>query len=139
LTVTSRAEVAIHRSPADVYARLTDFAQWPHWGSQLVNMELTTAGPPRVGTRMRQVTKRGQRLMDTDVTITKLEPDRTLGIVSQGLVGLFTLEPAAGGTRLTATVEVQAASWGAALFYRMLLTRFLTGDLLNFKQLVEAS
>lgn len=116
--------------------RLTDFREWPKWGSQLVSMEKVTPGQLHVGTQIRQITRRGAQSVSTIVEITGFTSNHTLAIKSPDLAAVFTVAPARVGSRLVSAVEVEARGVGA-LMYRVMLKQFLAGDLRRFKHIVE--
>ena len=131
--------IVINRPPAEVFAWLIDFDQWPQWGGgNLVSVEQISTGPLQVGSQLRQVNKTGRKPTETLVQVTQLMPDQTLGFERPNLHGTFTLEPIEVGTRLNASFKVEASGL-SALMYRLFLKQFVASDLRKFKALVEAS
>ncbi len=131
--------IVIHRAPAEVFAALTDFGNWPQWGGgNIVSVEQISPSPLQAGSQLRQVNKTGRQSTETLVQVTDFAPDQALAIERQNLRGAFTLEATEAGTRLNASFEVESSGF-SALMYRLLLKQFLASDLRKFKALVEAS
>jgi uncharacterized protein YndB with AHSA1/START domain len=107
--------VEIGRPPEEVFAFVTDPAGYPRWQPSLVRVEPHAPGPLRLGSEATEVRRFLGRELETTWTCVEHEPCRRSAIESgDGPVpfrGTFELEPAAGGTRFTWTVE----TWGAAL------------------------
>ena len=98
-------EVSIHlnRPVDEVFAFLVDPANQPAWQSNLIESEQLTAGPMRVGTRIREVRRLGRRPTEYQAEVSALEPDKrfALRVITGPRVALnyaFTAEE--GGTRL---------------------------------------
>ena len=136
--VKVQAHVKIARPPAKAFAYLTDFESWHWWGGGLVSMTKVTPGAPRKGTEVRQVTHRRGRERTTQLKIVELVKDRALTLEGTDMAATFRLEPFEAGTRVTCEVVVPA-SGVSALLYRVLLRRFVAGDLRKFKRAVEAA
>jgi hypothetical protein len=134
----TNVSVVIRRPPAEVFARLIDFGQWPQWGGgNLVSLEQVSTGPLQVGSQLRQVNKTGRKPTETLVQVTHLVPNQVLGIERSDLHGTFALEAIEAGTRLNVTFAVEATGLNALLYW-MFLKQFVTSDLRKFKTLVEA-
>jgi uncharacterized protein YndB with AHSA1/START domain len=136
--VTVHAHVRVARPPAKTFAYLTDFESWHWWGGGLVSMTRMTPGALRKGTELEQVTRRRGRERTTRLEIVELVKDRVLAIAGKDLAATFRLEPLEGATRVTCEVSVPASGI-SALFYRVVLRRFLAADLRKFKRSVEAA
>ena len=98
-----RGSVDILRPVEDVFAYLTDPKNNVQWETGVVEMELTSEGPLRVGSKGRRV----EKLMGTDEgtwEITEHVPNESLGMAfeSQRFVGTagYKFEATDGGTRL---------------------------------------
>lgn len=137
MKIKINVHVMINRPPAQVFAELTDLGKWPQWGGNLVSMKQISAGPLRVGSQFRQVTRVGRKLTESLVEITEYAPNQTFGIKHPYFDGSFPLEPAKPGTRINGRFEAEATGL-MALMYRLLLRRFVMADLRKFKGLVEA-
>lgn len=106
--------VFITRPPDEVFAFLRDkdtYAQKP--GSKVLVLEKTTPGPPRVGTRYREVVQmlpfaRGEMLSE----VTRFEPPTHLeeDFEGAGMRGhlAYEFEPRNGGTLLTQRESLEA-------------------------------
>lgn len=100
-----KEEISIRREPAEVFAFLTDAPNFLQWQEGVVDLEVMTPGPWRVGTRIRTFHSflLWKRLEDWS-EVTGLEPDRS--IRNAGRSGNttyeeeFLLENADGGCRL---------------------------------------
>lgn len=98
-------DVSIHLNrPVDqVFAFLADPAMLPKWQSNLVEIEQLTAGPMRVGTRIREVRRLGRRPTEYQAEVTGFEPNKrySLRVINGPRVTLsYSFEPEEGGTRL---------------------------------------
>jgi len=107
-------EVTIHRDPSEVFAFLRDkdlYVQKP--GSPVLALDKTTAGPPAVGTRYREVVRMAPLVRATVFSeITRFEPPRYLEEVFRGagMRGHLAYEFVAldGGTLLVQRETVEA-------------------------------
>jgi carbon monoxide dehydrogenase subunit G len=106
--------VEIWRPPEEVFAFVTDPAAYPRWQPSLVSVEPLRPGPLRLGSEATEVRRFLGRELETTWTCVEHEPCTRSAIeCDEGPVpfrGTFELEPTAGGTRFTWTVE----TWGAA-------------------------
>jgi hypothetical protein len=98
-------DVSIHLNrPVDqVFAFLADPAMQPLWQSNLIEIEQPTAGPMRVGTRIREVRRLGRRPTEYQAEVTGFEPNKrfSLRVINGPRVTLsYSFEPEKGGTRL---------------------------------------
>jgi hypothetical protein len=105
--------VTIARTADEVFAFLADLRNIPKWNYAIARTVQTSPGPAGVGATYRQ-TRTIPRPSEESLKITVFEPPSRLAV--QGQIGPFQattsylLEPAAGGTRLTNTVELEPAS-----------------------------
>ena len=102
-------ELVVDRSPADVFAYLTDLSNLTEWQSGV--LEVTPEGPATgAGARFREVrTFAGRRIAST-VEVSEHEPDArfSLRVVEGPLPGLevrHSLEQSGGGTRIRIVAE----------------------------------
>jgi carbon monoxide dehydrogenase subunit G len=106
--------VEIARAPEDVFAFVTDPANYPQWQPSLVAIEPHAPGPLRVGSEATEVRRFLGREVETTWTCVEHEPHERSAIeCDEGPVpfrGTFALEPAGGGTRFTWTVETRGAA-----------------------------
>lgn len=98
-------DVSIHLNrPVDqVFTFLADPAKQPMWQANLIEIEQLTAGPMRVGTRIREVRRLGRRPTEYQAEVTGFEPNKrfSLRVINGPQVTLsYSFEPEEGGTRL---------------------------------------
>lgn len=111
-----RESIEISRSPEDVFAYLDDPSRHGEWQSQIVKSEVETAGPTRVGTRVRQTLRVGGREQEMNYEITEHDPPRSFAF--RGLdgpvrpVGNGKVEPVGDGTRSRVTIELDFEGHG---------------------------
>jgi uncharacterized protein YndB with AHSA1/START domain len=117
-----RESIEISRSPEDVYAYLDDPSRHGEWQSQIVTSEVETAGPTRVGTRVRQTLRVGGREQKMSYEITEHDPPRSFAF--RGLdgpvrpVGHGQVEPVGDGTRSRVTIELDFEGHGRGKLLR---------------------
>jgi len=110
---TFQNTVTIARPADEVFAFLADLRNIPAWNYAIERTVPTSPGPAGVGATYRQA-RTIPRPGEEDLQITVFQPPARLAI--QGQIGPFQattsylLEPAAGGTRLTNTVELEPES-----------------------------
>jgi len=85
ITVTNTVE--IDRSPADVWAVVSDYATDTRWRKGIVEMTPDTDGPPQVGTRVREVLELAGRTYTTETAVTDVGPGLTYGFTGAGTSG----------------------------------------------------
>jgi carbon monoxide dehydrogenase subunit G len=108
--------VLVPRTPEEVFAYLTDAANFPIWDSSIVEAEKLTEGPVAVGTRFRGASKVMGRRFDWTTEITECQPGRRT--VSKSVEGSmnFTvvneLEPVGESTRFTYRIEAESGLGG---------------------------
>jgi uncharacterized protein YndB with AHSA1/START domain len=111
-----RESIEISRSPEDVFAYLDDPSRHGEWQSQIVTTEVETAGPTRVGTRVRQTLRLGGREQEMSYEITEHDPPRSFAF--RGMdgplrpVGHGKVEPVGDGTRSRVTIELDFEAHG---------------------------
>jgi uncharacterized protein YndB with AHSA1/START domain len=135
--------VRIGRPPEEVFAFLTDPAAYPRWQPSLVSVEPHWPGPLRLGTEATEVRRFLGRELETTWTCVEHDPCTRSAIeCAEGPVpfrGTFELEPSAGGTLFTWTVE----TWGAAALLGgplagLATKRELAANAGRLKELLEA-
>ena len=135
----------IRRSPAVVWAALTDLPAAPEWRSLIRSMATEDGGPLRVGQRvvvtLEMMGERRTRLSETIA----LEPERRWALASStgGLRGVFDyrLEPSSNGTRVTMQLELAATGLRAHLTRPLVALserRLRRATLARFKRFVES-
>ena len=110
---TFQNTVTIARPTEEVFAFLADFSNIPAWNYAIARTVQTSPGPARVGATYRQ-TRTIPRHTEEAFEVTHFVPPSRLAI--QGQIGPFRatssylLQPTAGGTRLTNSVELEPSS-----------------------------
>jgi uncharacterized protein YndB with AHSA1/START domain len=109
-------EVSIHLNhPVEqVFAFLIDPDNLCHWQSKLIETELLTGKPLRVGTRFREVRRMGRRQAEIRGEITAYEPNKHFATKTlskpQASVS-YTFEPENSGTRLSYKFVLQTSGF----------------------------
>ena len=109
--VTNEKVITINRPVEEVFAYVGDAGNGPKWQSALVEASRITQGPLGVGTQFKGVRKFMGRKMESVMHYTTYEPNKKVVFKSDSgsmpFVQTFLFEPSAGGTRLTARLELQ--------------------------------
>jgi uncharacterized membrane protein len=104
--------IVIDRPIGEVFEFTHDLTKSPLWQSTLVELEVLTDGPMRVGTRWREVRRFLGKRIETVIELTEFEPNTHSAIKMVSgpipLNGTFALEPVGGATRFTVTGELDA-------------------------------
>lgn len=143
--IRAETSVEIAASPAEVFAVLADVRRLPEWQTGCTGVTIESDGPVARGTRFRQEITFAGRKGEQDVEVVELEPDRVLTL--QVLTGPLpvrarhTLEPYAGGTRLTVVMEGDLGPLGrlAGPVVRRAAEHQFRGWFRRLKALVEGS
>ncbi len=112
-TIVESVEIA--RTPADVFAYVTDPSHLPEWQASVVNVQHDDA-PVQVGKRVVVTRKAGPREMASTAEVSELEPPRTWSI--RGIDGTVRgnvkgrVEPVNGGDRSRVTIELDLQGHG---------------------------
>ena len=126
-------ETEIERTPAQVFAYVTDPAKLATWQTNTVSAVPLSDGPIGVGSRIREVHRAPGAIKIVEVVeVTEYEPDRVFAlhnIEGPPLNGRITLEPTERGTRFQ--FQVYGQPTGAARLAEPLL-RFILKR--NFQQ-----
>ena len=113
--ITESIEIA--RPPEEVFAYLNDLSRNGEWQTQIVTSRVETEGPTRVGTRVSEKRRMGNREQDSTYEITEHDPPRLIAFRSlEGPIrpiGKETLEPIDGGARTRLTLELDFEAHGA--------------------------
>jgi uncharacterized protein YndB with AHSA1/START domain len=147
VTIAVELETDIARPPADVFAELVAIERFPEWliASGIVGVERLDDGPPGPGSRVRISQRVAGRSTVLDGAITRLEPDRALGLHGRDPDGVTieieaTISPDETGSRLRWSLRL-----GLPLRFRMFeamvapqVRRAVTLDLEAFRRRVEA-
>jgi hypothetical protein len=137
--------VTIARPAAEVFAFLADFGNIPAWNYAIEQTTKTSPGPAGVGTVYRQ-TRTLPRRSQESFEVTVFEPPGRLAV--HGQFGPFratisyVLEPAAGGTRLTNSVDLEPPSVLLRALAPLAVPKIkaaVAGNLGTLKQVLEAA
>jgi uncharacterized protein YndB with AHSA1/START domain len=107
--------IEISRTPAEVFAYVTDPSHLPEWQASVVNVEHDDA-PAQVGKRVVVTRKAGPREMASTGEIVELEPPRMWSV--RGVDGPVRgnvngrIEPVNGGNRSRVTIELDLQGHG---------------------------
>jgi hypothetical protein len=139
MRTTTSASIVINRSPAEVFAGLTNFSQWPQWQGGLISVDQITPGPLQAGSQLQQVRSSGNP-KESLIEVTRLVPDQMLGVKSPSpplaWQGMFTLEPLDADTRFGLEFKIEASGLTGLIGY-LIIRLTLKQELKTFKALVE--
>jgi hypothetical protein len=140
----SEVTVVIHRSPADVFAVLSDVENTTKWYPKPVTETWTSTGPVGVGSTRRSEARAFGMRVENDAVVTIFDRDEALGLRSLSGAVPFDIE-----IRLTPTEDGTSVNWVTDLrphgMYRLVVpltigahTRATRQGLLNLKELMES-
>jgi hypothetical protein len=95
--IHTSVDVEIARTEAEVWSVVSDYATDTTWRKGITEMTPDVAGPPAVGTKVREVLQLGGRTFTTDTTVTEVGPGRSYRFAGTGTSGAV-----AGGRRVVA-------------------------------------
>jgi len=137
--------IVIERPLEEVWDFVQDTSKDAMWQTTLVESQVLTEGPKRVGTQVQEVRRFLGVQIPMTLELTKFEPKRrsSLRAVSGGipLSGSYLLEECDGGTKLTVTGQLEAHrlfKLAEPVFARM-TSRELEASLGHLKDLLEAA
>jgi uncharacterized protein YndB with AHSA1/START domain len=108
--------VEINRRPEDVFAYLDDLSRHKEWDDQIVETQVETEGPTRVGTRATDTRKTPMGKQKIAYEISEHDPPRRSAFrgVSGPVrpVGTVTVEPVDDGARSRVTIEIELVGHG---------------------------
>jgi uncharacterized membrane protein len=113
---TIKQSVEISRRPEEVFAYLDDLDRHGEWQEQIIDSQVDTDGPTRVGTRATDTRRMGKREQKITYEITEHNPPRTFTF--RGVDGPIrangkgTVEPLDGGARARVTIELDFEGHG---------------------------
>lgn len=97
--------VRVERPPGDVWTVVADLETHPRWRPAIVELRHLSDGPLAVGSRVREVIRWRGRQIELADEVTRLEPERCLGMHGEWSSASFDLElrlaPSDGGTSVT--------------------------------------
>jgi Polyketide cyclase / dehydrase and lipid transport. len=114
-----RESIEISRRPEDVFAYLDDFARHGEWQEQIVNANVDTDGPTRVGTQVSETRRMGKREQKIKYEITEHSPPRTFAF--RGIDGPIrvrgkgTVEPVGDHSRVSIELDFEGHGIGKLL------------------------
>lgn len=136
-------ETEIERTPAEVFAYVTDATKLATWQTNTVSAVPETDGPLRVGSRIREVHRApGGKKIEELVEVAEYEADRVFGlrnIEGPPVGGRITVEPTEQGTRFRFRVYGQptGASRLAEPLLRFILKRNFQRFCTTLKRVLE--
>jgi uncharacterized membrane protein len=137
--------IVIERPLEEVWDFVQDTSKDAMWQTTLVESQVLTEGPRRVGTQVQEVRRFLGVQIPMTLELTEFEPRHrsSLRAVSGGipLSGSYLLEPLDGGTKLTVTGQLEAHrlfKLAEQVFARM-TSRELEASLGHLKDLLEAA
>src|SRR5262245_52295263 len=142
-TLYTTVDIEIPRPAAAVWGVVTDYATDTVWRKGITEMTPDREGPPRVGTKVREVLTLGGRRYVTDTEVTEVGPGMSYRFAGRGTSGVVrgrrSVEPrGAGSAVFTYDVEVEpeAISPLARRVMRWWLQHSLRRDLRRLRALV---
>jgi uncharacterized membrane protein len=142
---TIERSIVIERPVQEVWDFVQDTSKDALWQTTLVQSQVLTEGPRRVGTQVQEVRRFLGVQIPMTLELTEFEPERrsSLKAVAGGipLSGSYMLEPLDGGTKLTVTGELEAHrlfKLAEPVFARM-TSRELEASLGHLKDLLEVA
>ena len=145
MDVDVTTEVLVARPRADVAAFATDPRNAPRWYANIRSVEVLTAPPLRVGSRMRFVAAFLGRTIDYTYEVLELEPGErmTMSTASRPfpMTTTYMFEDTVDGTRMTLRNHGSPRGFGAvaAPVMRRAIERANRKDLAAIKALLEAT
>jgi carbon monoxide dehydrogenase subunit G len=111
MSLRAETTVRIARSPAEVFAFISDPENLYRWDPAIRSVRLTEPGPVRLNSGLIIVAEDGGRPVTIDSHVTDFEPDRVFGVTATfsgvPLRLRWRVEPDGAGTRLTARGEAE--------------------------------
>lgn len=139
--------IDISRSPDDVFAFATDFAQFPYWQGNVISARCDGGSGPRVGSRAVVTRRVGPRRVAATEKITELTPPQTWEVRSSGGLPVTatargTIDPLDGGTRSHVTISLDFEGHGIGrllipLVVRRTARRQLPHNTVRLKEILE--
>jgi carbon monoxide dehydrogenase subunit G len=142
-TVRIAESVEIARSPAEVWEAIADYAFDLKWRKGLLEMTPDPPGPPRPGTKVREVVRSSGRDFVADTVVTDLDPGASYRFAGHGTIGgvagVRTVD--SGGSEATAvfTYEIDLQPKGAMRLLGPLLGPLVRSGLKKDLQRLKAT
>jgi carbon monoxide dehydrogenase subunit G len=142
---TIAQSVTVYRPVEEVWDFISNFENTTRWSQGVLEARQTSDGPLGVGSTLQTVVQAFGRRRTADYLVTEYEPNHAFAFtVTSGPMtsrARYSVEPAAAGTRLTASGEAHATG-----LYKLLapilvriVKRHSQDDLANAKRILEAS
>jgi uncharacterized protein YndB with AHSA1/START domain len=139
------ASIEIARPPDAVFAYIDDLSRHAEWQSSLQDVTVETEGPTRVGSRARDRRKVPGGVREMTYEITEHDPPRRASF--RGIdgpvraIGTVTVQPAAGGSRVTLELDFEGHGLGKLLLplVRRQARKEVPQDQQELKQRLEAT
>ena len=109
----TEVDVEIRCSPETLWLHLTDVESLMTWNPEIVSSEITTDGPPRVGSRSKVMIQEGAKVVEYGSEIKDWQPNKRLEIeLTGGSLGAGPMQVTYDLTPLEASVtELPPISW----------------------------
>jgi uncharacterized protein YndB with AHSA1/START domain len=113
--VDTSSSIVIERPVEEVFAFVTDVTNDPSWHTDVLEAQMKTEGPPRMGTVWHARFKPSKGISEGDMKVVTFEPNRLQ--VMKGDIGpmhptlTYRLEPSDGGTKFTRRVQIRVSGW----------------------------
>lgn len=107
----------VRATPADVFAFLADFENWPRWQSDMKTTELVEGQRGQAGAVYHYVSKAMGQTFDSTVRIVRVDPPSEITFEGEwaGMMrpsGRYLVEPAPEGARVTLNPHPEARGFG---------------------------
>jgi uncharacterized protein YndB with AHSA1/START domain len=139
-----RHTVTVPRPPDEVFAWLFDEDKVPRWTGNLDGYEVVGDGALGLGSRIRQTLEVSGHKVDIEMEITRFDPpveaESRFAMSGLDVVTTYSLEPTAGGSELTQTLEGTASGFKARMLVPVVQPRLekkLTEDLEHLRELLS--
>ena len=129
---THSFSVSINRSPADVFAYLSDVSKHAEWSPKPYRTE-GTSGPVNVGDTFASIGAiPGDKNHRNEVTVTECSPPTRLVLdcreKDEHFVNTFELKPEGAGTLLTRTFDAPSPRFPLSLIFPLAMVAFIKPD-----------
>ena len=135
--------ITINRPVEEIFSWLTEFANHPQWQPNLVEAQVTSPGPLRVGATYRYVSEVMGRRFPSTGEVTAYEPDRIWGQRSHDgpvpVETIYQFEPDQSSTKITVTLKADIGSFpNGGGFVKGQLIKNLDEQNARLKQILES-
>ena len=137
-------QIAINRTPEDVFALITDLDRSPEWLSAIESVVAISSRPPVTGATFTEVARFMGKRIETPKVVTGYDPPRFFGHASTGgpIPQNFTIElqPILDGTEVNLVFEAEPSGFFGALPVPVLVIAMrvqLSDNLVVLKSMLE--